>query len=454
MIKSLYVRIIFVFFAVVIGSLILTFLIYGKMYSSQFKSFLQETLILSGKTIIQSYVESYPDNQDSLLKGINALPIFTVNIYDNKGKLLHQDDIRKVKRIQLSGKQIQQVLGGGVLRDKAPGKNHSEIVIGLPFQVGNASYALFLSPEISDLERVLAYIFRSQLLLVLLFGSLLILIAAGYIVRPLRKLTHATRQMAKGDFSIRLHTRRRDEIGELTRSFNLMAKELGALEQIRKQFVSDVSHEFKSPLTSIKGFTQALKHKKLDEESRMRLLGIMEAETDRLSRLSGDLLQLSTLEYEHFQLDTRLFRLDEQLRKCVIAFEPQWLAKNISIELQMADAAIVADEDRLNLVWTNLISNSIKFTEPGGKIRVTLELGSECVKVGITDTGSGIPEDELDQIFKPFYKVDKSRDRTASSGSGIGLSIVRRIVALHNGNIMVTSRIGEGTTFTIHLPSG
>ncbi|MBJ6362682.1 ATP-binding protein [Paenibacillus sp. GCM10012307] len=453
MIKSLYVRVILVFLAAVIGSLVLTLLLYGKLYGGQVKTVIQDSLIESGKTIIQSYEQSYPDNLEPLIEGISALPIYTLNIYDQQGTLLHQNLSHTVQRIAVNDQQVEQVLSGGVLRGKVPGPNHSEIVVGLPFQVGGKSYALFLSPEASHLERMLTYFFRSQLLLVLLFGSLLILIAAGYIVRPLRQLTHAARQMARGDFSFRLETRRRDEIGELARSFNLMAKELGALEKSRKQFVSDVSHEFKSPLTSIKGFTQALKHKKLDEESRLRLLDIMETETDRLSRLSGDLLQLSTLEYEHFQLDTRVFRLDEQLRKSVIAFEPQWLAKNIDVELQLADLPIRADEDRLNLVWTNLISNSIKFTEPDGTIRITLERDNDTVNVEIADTGSGIPQDELDQIFKPFYKVDRSRDRTASSGSGIGLSIVKRIVALHDGNIRVTSQLGEGTIFVIHLPS-
>ncbi|RIE01701.1 sensor histidine kinase [Cohnella faecalis] len=325
------------------------------------------------------------------------------------------------------------------------------MVLGLPFKINGKPFALFITPEFGELGSFIGSWLRNQLLIVLLFGSLFIVVSARYIVRPLQHLTAATRKMAKGDFSFRLTTKRKDEIGQLTTSFNRMAHELGMLENSRRQFVSDVSHEIQSPLTSIKGFTHALIHKKMDEASRVRLLGIIEDETNRLSRLSEDLLQLSSLEYEHLQLNVSNYRLDEQIRNVIIASEPQWSFKNLAIELESAEVLIMADQGKLNQLWTNLIGNAIKFTEERGSVRVTIREDNHGIKVLITDSGQGIPEEEIGNIFKPFYKVDKSRDR-AISGNGIGLSIVKRIVDLHQGDIQVTSRVGEGTTISVHLP--
>lgn len=223
------------------------------------------------------------------------------------------------------------------------------------------------------------------------------------------------------------------------------------LEKTRQQFVSNVSHEIQSPLTSIKGFTQALIHKKMDEESRNRLLTIIAEESDRLSRLSTDLLQLSSLEYEHLTLQKREYRLDEQLRKVVIAYEPQWMSKDLRIDLELDELRIMGDEDKLIQVWNNLLSNSIKFTDPGGFIRMEAKMNRDRITVSIADSGQGIPEEEWTHIFKPFYKVDKSRTRKVA-GSGIGLSIVRRVIDLHDGDIQASSQPGQGTTFTVSLP--
>lgn len=257
--------------------------------------------------------------------------------------------------------------------------------------------------------------------------------------------------MAKGDFSIRLATKRKDEIGELTASFNQMAQELDSLERVRRQFVSDVSHEIQSPLTSIKGFTMALKQKKLDEESRLRLLTIIEEESDRLSRLTQDLLKLSSLEHDQIQPNMSQYRLDEQLKDVMIASEPLWSTKSIKLELDLEPVIISADEDKLSQLWTNLLSNAIKFTGAGSVIAISLAASQHSVTVSVADSGVGIPEEELQHIFKPFYKIDQARERTVG-GNGIGLSIVKRIVELHAGEIRVESTMAKGTTMTVVLP--
>ncbi|MBP1996355.1 sensor histidine kinase [Paenibacillus eucommiae] len=442
MIKSLYVRVVLTFLGVILMSLVLTVVVDYWFYGKKLELEKQDSLIVGGKAIIHSIEESDQASLEAIMQGLMAIPVYTLKIY-TEDKLLFESILPNSEEIQISTEQLEYVLKGGVYRsDFGPGK----VMIGLPFQVKGLPHALFIAPREEFLLGGLA-----QLSIILFFGCVLILIAARYIVTPLQRLTRATRRMAKGDFSIQLQTKRKDEIGQLTASFNQMAKELGMLEQIRQQFVSNVSHEIQSPLTSIKGFTQALMHKKMDEPARIRLLSIIEEESMRLSRLSESLLQLSSLESEHLQLHPRHYPLDEQLRKVVIAYEPQWTAKKLNVELELDEIDICADEDRLNQLWNNLLSNCIKFTGEGGTVQISAAKKKDQIVVAFTDSGKGIPEAEFSSIFKAFYKVDKSRDGSVH-GSGIGLSIVKRIADLHQSDIQVSSRVGEGTKFTVTLP--
>ncbi|MFB9275724.1 sensor histidine kinase [Cohnella cellulosilytica] len=448
MIRSLYVRVTAVFLAAVTLSLIPSFYLATSLYGDHIQNVIAQSMIDSGKKVIQSYEASPPDNRDTLMKGVTALPSMTILLFGQDGKLLHGGDSQAAKRLHLGDEELQAVLSGSVYR----GEGHERpVTVGLPFQIDGERYALFLAPEIKNMLGTVGDYLQIGFLLALLFGSLFILLAARYIVRPLQLLTRATRKMAKGDFSIRLASKRKDEIGQLTQSFNQMANELGDLEAIRRQFVSDVSHEIQSPLTSIKGFTHALLHKKMDEAARRRLLGIIEEESNRLSRLSEDLLQLASLEYEHLRLNVETFLLDKQLRHVVVALEPQWASKELEMELEADQTTMRGDRDKLNQLWVNLLGNAVKFTPEGGRIRIAVRCDEQNVRVTIADSGPGISEHEQEHIFKPFYKVDKSRDR-AVGGNGIGLSIVKRIVDLHRGDIQVLSRVGEGTNVTVTLP--
>lgn len=450
MIKSLYVRVVLTFLGAVILSIFAASLIINRMYIKEIKTVLLDHMVTSGQLMVKTYEQAGDRNLEPLIKSVSSLSLYAVHIYDSKGQRTFASGELSVDQRELEAAHLQEVLKGGIYRSII-GEKRAGLTVGLPLTLDGSPHALFMSPEVGQLIVMIAGFLKSQLLFILGFGSVFILIAARYIVQPLQRLTRATRRMAKGDFSVSLTTRRSDEIGQLTRSFNVMARELGMLEETRKRFVSDVSHEIQSPLTSIKGFTQALKTKQLDEATRIRLLDIIEAESERLSRLSGDLLQLSTLDYEHLQLSPHRFALDEQLRRAVISFEPQWSAKGLAIKLELPPMIIEGDEDRISQIWHNLLSNSIKYSGSGGSITVSASMTGEHVQVKITDTGAGIPEEELHHIFKPFYKVDKSRERKAG-GSGLGLSIVKRIVDLHQGQIEVNSILGEGTSVSVQLP--
>ncbi|USG67166.1 HAMP domain-containing histidine kinase [Brevibacillus ruminantium] len=264
-------------------------------------------------------------------------------------------------------------------------------------------------------------------------------------------LIDALRRIAKGDFSVKLDIKMEHQWGLLVDNINHMAEQLNQMEQLRQEFISNVSHEIQSPLTSISGFARALRSEHLTREERLHYLDIIETESKRLSKLSDNLLKLTSLEAKHHPMERKRYRLDKQLRNIILAYEPQWLEKEIELDVALEKLEIIADEDLMSQVWNNLFANSIKFTPNGGSISMRAEQQGEELIVKISDTGIGISEEDLERIFERFFKADKSRNRTGG-GSGLGLSIVKKIVSMHHGKISVQSRIGEGTTFTIILP--
>lgn len=269
--------------------------------------------------------------------------------------------------------------------------------------------------------------------------------------RRRNQLLNAMTRIARGDFDVFVDPQNDFMHDDIAEGINKIAKELGSMEQLRQDFISNVSHEIQSPLTSISGFAALLKNDNLTAEQKNHYLGIIEAESKRLSSLSDNLLKLSALETGGEPLTFKEYRLDKQVEEVALMLEPQWGAKHIALEADLEKLTIQGDEGLLSQVWVNLLHNAVKFTPAGGVIRVVLKAGPTEARCQISDTGIGIaPEDQV-HIFERFYKVDKSRDR-ALGGNGLGLSLAKKIVELHGGRITPQSEIGQGTTFTVTLP--
>ncbi|HLO28861.1 MAG TPA: HAMP domain-containing sensor histidine kinase [Anaerolineales bacterium] len=270
-----------------------------------------------------------------------------------------------------------------------------------------------------------------------------------------RPIIEALEKIAQGDFSIRLENQFQDNqiVGELANTVNKMALELDQMENMRQEFISNVSHEIQSPLTSIRGFARALENDQLNLDERHHYLSIIEKESTRLSRITEDLLKLATLESDQVRLEPKPYRLDKQIRSLILACEPQWMEKGLDMEVALEEVQITADEDLLSQVWINLIHNSIKFTPEGGKVHIQLYRQNGNIEFKITDTGVGISEEDQGRVFERFYKADKSRTRS-KGGSGLGLSIAQKILDLHKGSIGLESELGKGTTFIVSLPEG
>lgn len=295
-----------------------------------------------------------------------------------------------------------------------------------------------------------------------LFGCCVFLITKNPWVRSrqeqfLHPIIQAMKMMAEGNFNIDLsyyrnQFRERDDhpYHQIVENINHMATKLGEMEEMRQEFISNVSHEIQSPLTSIRGFAHALKSDDLSHEERNHYLNIIEKESKRLSKLSENLLKLTSLESEHLSLEQNRYRLDHQLRRIILANEPLWAEKEINMDISLENIWIMADEELMDQVWINLIHNSIKFTPTGGTITVNGFQSESQLIVQIIDTGIGMEQDTLMHIFERFYKVDESRNRNAG-GNGLGLSIVKKIIDLHNGEIQVQSEPGKGTEVTVVL---
>lgn len=271
-----------------------------------------------------------------------------------------------------------------------------------------------------------------------------------------QSIIDAMERISRGDYNINLskvwgHQHADDPFSKIVDNINHMAKELGQMEQMRQEFISNVSHEIQSPLTSISGFARALKNDQLTHDERLHYLQIIETESQRLSKISDNLLKLTYLESEHHLLEQQQYRLDKQLQNIVLSCEPQWMEKDIQIDLSLRAVNIVADQELLNQVWMNLINNAIKFTPDKGTISLKTDHDDDQLIIQISDTGIGISLEDQLHLFERFYKVDKARIRN-TSGSGLGLSIVKKIIYMHDGTIHVKSELTKGTTITILLP--
>ncbi|UKS28505.1 HAMP domain-containing histidine kinase [Paenibacillus sp. HWE-109] len=447
--KSLYVRIVLTFLAAIVIGLISAFLLGVAIFQKELNDIGQNDMIAVGENIVGLYEQTKPEDLDAFMTKASQLTMYPIQLYSASGQMKAYGQNYQGQVVTVATESIDQVLGGGHYRSKV--KVEGAVYVGLPFSFEGKNFALFLLSSTQN-EKAIIRLLITILLLVLVIGSLCILIAARFLVKPLQALTKATKRLAKGDFDVELKMKRKDELGILAQSFNETARELKQLEMMRQDFVSNVSHEIQSPLTSISGFAKALKLDHLvTAKNRERYLDIILRESDRLSRLSDNLLKLSSLESKHHPFVAKTFNLDEQIRQVVVSCEPLWSTKNIRIDLRLPVASkITADPDQLNQVWMNLLGNSIKFTPDGGKIGIELLAHSHTYTVVIKDSGIGITPDALTHIFVRFYKTDSSRN---SMGSGLGLAIVKQIIALHHGNIEVESAVGQGTMFTINLPN-
>lgn len=385
------------------------------------------------------------DNLDKILQGYAATSEVSFYIETDNQKYVYGN----IKSPHLSSREtdfLKQNIGQNITL------RYSSIhIYAKSFEVNNKEYIIYTQKDMSKREMIFLDSAVIAVFCMLIAGSITFLVIADIIVKPISRLTKATNELSKGNYRVRVNYTGKDEIARLNRSFNQMAQQLAKQDETRQQFISDVSHEFQTPLTAIQGFATILKNEQLTDEQRQKYADIILFHSKRLSTLSKNMLQLTILEGEDVKLETSEFSLNEQLNRVIETQDNFALSKNIEIEFEAPknDIRIIADESRLEQVWINLINNAIKYTQDNGVVMIHVKRTSKEVEVSIEDTGVGMSKEAISHIFERFYRQDKSR---SIEGNGLGLSIVKRIVDLHQGRIDVVSREEGGSRFTVHLP--
>ncbi|NBD22360.1 sensor histidine kinase [Paenibacillus glycinis] len=438
----------------------ISYTVIGFVKEKHGQAAITERLVQDGRLITDALGSKPAADWPVMLQAIAKERRYTVVLADAAGKLTYSTANGDGNRNNIEQEDVQQVIAGVEVKeiDRRYPFSEGTAVAGVPAVIDGQPTGLFLAQKAPSLY----HDFWQQVLTVF-FGFLLMFILMMLIGRPWREqggvyvYISAIRRMSKGDFTVSIDKaeKMRGHFGELAASINDMAAELNQMEQMRQAFISNVSHEIQSPLTSIRGFARALQQDGLDEQQRQHYAGIIEAESIRMSRLSDNLMKLTTLEADEQQLHPKPFRLDQQLRAMILACEPIWTEKNILMDVNLDERVILTgDEELLSQVWMNVLTNSLKYTSEGGTVSVEVKRSAEGAVVVISDNGIGIDKEDLPHIFERFFKADKSRTRRHNgSGSGLGLSIVKVIVDMHGGQVKARSKPGVGTTITISLPN-
>lgn len=415
------------FISILMGNIISIFMI-----EPYFSSKINDILTRRYETIIEQLREDKYD-EDKLNKFLEIYEVLSCKIHI-------QEDISDLK---IDKNQMDTLNKNGIVYLKVQ-KYKVKAITKI-----NNKYFIISTTANKDFEFSPLLIDLWILLITILVSFCILSFATRAIIGPIEKLENATNKIANGDYNVKIETKAEDEIGKLINNFNLMANELKNIDYMQKDFINNVSHEFKTPITAIKGYLTILKNENISQEERLEYIDIVLDEINRLSYLSTSILELSKLDNINSFKDNEKFSLDEQIRKTVILLEKEWSRKNINLNMNLQSTYYYGKEEYLNQVWLNIINNAIKFSDENGIINISCNKNANEVTVVIEDFGCGMDEKTQKYLFNRFYKGDDSRNE---SGYGLGLAISKKIVELFNGSIKVESELNKYTRFIVKLP--
>ncbi|MEG1710829.1 MAG: HAMP domain-containing sensor histidine kinase [Clostridia bacterium] len=447
--KSMYMRIMFAFFlAVVIATALTAAVVYG-LRSKDLNGYIDKQMrvdIERLQTTVDFYNEKLPIGEQ----------MDDVQIKDLVSKLLTGDYTYSIfDNIE----DINVTIGGVITPEYATLLNDNQVLIlhkGSKTSVGLVKLGgIYLLMEVSqtssaDIAKFWYSVIWTSGIATVLVALLLNSFAVSWVIKPIKSVANGMQQVANGNFNINFEVEGTDEVALLQKNFNIMTEGLKENEEMSKNFVSTVSHEYKTPIAAISGYAKLLADGGLSEKEQKEYIKIILEQSKRLTNLSVDMLQLVRLDSNVAGLEKEKFSLDEQIRNVILVLEHSWEKKNIELDIDLADITIKANEQMLYHVWENLFSNAIKFSpEINGKIIIRLIAENGYAKFSIKDNGTGIKEGDKSKIFERFYKTT---DEINVGGNGLGLAITKRIVDLCKGEVYFESEEGKGTTFFVKLP--
>ncbi|MCL1796506.1 MAG: cell wall metabolism sensor histidine kinase WalK [Clostridia bacterium] len=466
MFRTLYLRLMVIFVTVLmIAMAFLSLLLYQRIRADKIDARLSELTMQAQDVAFltrELFVAPNVNAQRLLFWKANAIMRdFDANllIVDNNGQLMPigDDQVEIVAEFTTDETLplLQRVLAGQGVSQRATDTASGNTVFTVGVPIGSADRVLggvFIHSSVQNVEASYRDIVNDvirAMLISFVIGSVMILLVCQLIARPLREMARAADRFARGKFENRIPVRTRDEIGRLAEALNSMAQDLARLEAVRREFVANVSHELRSPLTSMQGFLAGILDGTVQDADRDQYLNVVLDETRRLSKLISTLLDLSMIESGQTPLSKVYFDAGELAARVLARQEPAISAKGIDVSFvtERETFPVFADRDRIEQVLVNLIDNAIKFAE--GAISVTVRGERGQVQVTVRDDGPGIAAEDLPHVLERFYTADKAR--TTGTGSGLGLSIARSIIEQHGGRLDVFSEPGAGTAFSFRL---
>lgn len=401
------------------------------------------------------------DELDQMVDALGAAIGARLFIYqgENTQKLLSAEGGREAKEAPLLADVKRILAGETVVRKKhfSPGLNTYVVFVGMPVKSGGevSGMVLLFSP-IDQVNRTLFRVYGiiwGAALFALLVGGVVIYLTSRRLSRPVAEITEAAAALAQGDFDREIMAAGDDEIGQLAASFDFMRKRLKNLERSRQEFIATISHELRTPLTSIRGFIQAVLDGIIPQEEQEKYLRLAGAESERLTRLVGDLLELARLRAGSIRLRRAPVDLLEVAGEAAAEFRLLAGRRKIALEPHPGSGRVMVsgDRDRLRQILLNLLSNAVKYTGEDGEIQVIISRQDDRVVLTVRDNGTGIPQEDLQRIFEKFQRGSRAGDASAG-GSGLGLAIVKELAELHGGRVSARSEPGKGTEISVELP--
>ncbi|MBB6729360.1 sensor histidine kinase [Cohnella zeiphila] len=421
-------------------------------------AFEEEQLSVAAALVRSAYREKWSDDMLRSALQIATGPMNrTIYVLDRDGKVLVQAGAQGAQLPPPDSGLLRDVLTRGktVIAQPVPGSG-SPLLSAAPVSGDNrfaGKAVVIVSRELKREFRGFTGMFRNVMISTLVFSILIVFFVSSRMTARLRRMKDAARQIATGKFDVRLDERPRDEIGELAGSLNHMSQELGSLDRMRREFLANVSHDLRSPLTSIGGYVEAMIDGAVPEDKRDAYLDLIRSQTQRMNRLVNDLLEMARMEAGQLNISPTPYNLSEWVRRLLAGLDPEFTRRSIRFELTGApdDVWVLADPHLIDQVLSNLLLNAIQFSPNGQSVEVSIERDGTDAVVSVRDEGVGISKENLDRIWQRFYKSDKAR--SAHAGSGLGLSIVQHVLARHGTAATVESKPGRGSKFTFRLPT-
>ena len=444
--KSIYSKLIFGFFITIVASFSVAGFVSLRLNDQQIESTVEEDLITTNDYVSKVISNINIENRDDIIDLYAKSSEMAITCYSSSEGYVAYGN----KKYNPTPEQMMAMFKS--TNNELSFKHHNEVLAyGTKNMINGQEYYIYVQKDTSGQKSAIA---NSAILIlgcVFLTGSIVFLVIADIIVKPLTRLTNAIKELSNGNYNVRVDNVGQDEISKLNQGFNQMARQLAKQDETRQKFISDISHEFQTPLTSIQGFANILKEEDLPKEQRVKYANIILYNSKRLPSLAKNMLQLTLLDREEIELELTNYSLVEQMNRVISTQENQAMEKNIEIVFEMPkkEIFIEGDEQRLEQVWTNIISNAIKYTNEGGLITITMKKNSKDIEISIEDTGIGMSKEVVSHIFERFYREDKARN---VEGNGLGLAIVKSIVDLHHGKIDILSQVDVGTNFIVRLP--